>query len=809
MSMIRKIIARVVIVIAFSGASWTAHAETITEFTKGMTAREGFFTFFVDENQSRIYLQVDRLDDPFIYQVGLPQGLGSNDIGLDRGQIGATRLVKFTRSGNRILLQEINTRYRALSDNLEEVRAVEDAFAASVLWGFPIQATADKTFLVDITDFLLSDQHGIARTIAARGQGRFSVEPSRSALYLPRIRNFPRNSEFEATLTLTGDNPGPYVQDVAPHSHFLTLRQHISFVALPEPGYEPRVFDPRSGAIYLEYKDYAAPLGEDMTRRLIIRHRLKKKHPERAVSDPVEPIVYYLDPGTPEPIRSALIEGGNWWAEAFEAAGFSNAFRVEMLPEGADPMDVRYNVINWVHRATRGWSYGASVVDPRTGEIIKGHVTLGSLRVRQDLLIATALTSPYATKDSTIETQKDMALARIRQLSAHEIGHTLGFAHNFAASPTDRASVMDYPHPWVTLKEDGTVDLSDAYDTGIGEWDKLAVEYAYREFSDKTAEKAGLAAILEKQKAEGLRFISDEAARGIGNLHATAHLWDNGSDMVAELARIYQLRRVALDNFSAAAIPFGAPLSSLEEVLVPLYYLPRYQMEAVGKLIGGLQYDYALRMEEVTNAYDPVPSEQQVAALDQLLAGLAPENLILPERVMRLLPPKAYGYNLSRESFPRRTGRSFDPLTSAEALAGHVFDILLEESRLARLEEHNLRGLVALSLGTYFERLARTTYMAARQDGFAGAVQRRGNHVLFHRMMTGAGSTTASDSVRAGLRQHLMILKNWLEKQAKTVRESGWRAHYRFEASRIEAFLEGRFDPAEEKIAAMPPGSPI
>ena len=450
---------------------------SIAQKTAGFQAIDGFLPLYWDEAEGQLWLEVPETDVELLYVHSLASGVGSNDIGLDRNQLGRTRVVQFERAGRKLFLVEPNHGYRAVSDNPAERRAVEDAFARSILWGFTIAAETDGRLLVDATEFVIRDVHGVADRLRETGQGSYELDESRSAVHMENTRAFPRNSEVEVVLTFTGDPSGGHIRSVTPTAEAVTVRQRHSFVASPPPGYEPRELDPRAGFFGVTWMDYAAPLGEPMARRWIARHRLEKQDPAAAVSDPVEPIVYYLDPGVPEPVRSALLEGARWWNGAFEAAGYRDAFRVEILPDTADPLDVRYNIINWVHRSTRGWSYGSSVTDPRTGEIIKGHVLLGSLRVRQDYLLAEGLLSPYEEGGDVSPAMREMALARIRQLSAHEVGHTIGLAHNYVASTEDRASVMDYPHPLVRLDEDGSIDLSAAYDTGIGEWDEVAVTY--------------------------------------------------------------------------------------------------------------------------------------------------------------------------------------------------------------------------------------------------------------------------------------------------------------------------------------------
>src|SRR5579884_3591730 len=341
---------------------------SIAEKTAGTEKMPGYFNLYWDAKQGKLWLEIDKWGTEFLYQSSLPAGVGSNDIGLDRGQLGATRIVRFERSGPKVLLVQENLEYRAVTSDADERRAVRESFAESVLWGFKVDAEDGERALVDATDFFLRDAHGIPAALRRTKQGNFHLDGARSAIYLANTKNFPMNTEVEATLTFAGDDPGRWVRDVTPDPNAITVREHHSFVQLPPAGYKPREYDPRAGYFGISYMDYATPISEPIVRRFIARHRLEKKDPSAAVSEPVKPIVYYLDRGAPEPIRSALLEGANWWNQAFKAAGYKNAFRVELMPEGADPMDLRYNVIQWVHRATRGWSYGASVIDPRTGD---------------------------------------------------------------------------------------------------------------------------------------------------------------------------------------------------------------------------------------------------------------------------------------------------------------------------------------------------------------------------------------------------------------------------------------------------------
>ena len=512
----------------------TLSAATIAEKTAGLAKLDGYFPLYWDAKDGKMFLEIPELEKEFLYYSSLPAGLGSNDVGLDRGQVGGTHLVQFERNGPKVLLLENNTHFRAISNNAAEARAVTEAFARSAIFGFTVEAESDGRILVDATNFFLRDAHGVIETLKQTRQGAYKLESGRSMFYMDRTKGFPRNSEVEVTLTFVGEAPGQLVRAVTPSADSITLREHHSLVALPEPGYKPRRHDPRGGFFGISYFDYATPFTEPITQRFIARHRLEKKDPASAVSEPVKPIIYYLDPGVPEPIRSALQEGASWWKDAFAAAGFRNAFEVRILPPGADPMDVLYNMIQWVHRSTRGWSYGSSITDPRTGEIIKGHVTLGSLRIRQDYLIAEGLLAPYDSGVKESAQGREMALARIRQLAAHEVGHTLGISHNFAASANKNASVMDYPHPFIELTQQGNPLLTNAYTVGIGEWDKVAVSYGYSQFFDEEAEAKGLKQILNDSLKKGLEFISDTDARPEGGAHPRAHLWDSGSDAVVD-----------------------------------------------------------------------------------------------------------------------------------------------------------------------------------------------------------------------------------------------------------------------------------
>lgn len=762
---------------------------------------EGFFTYYYDEAQGKVYLEVDKLDTEFLYVYSLSSGIGSNDIGLDRGQLGNEQVVYFRKAGGKLLLVQPNLRYRALTDNALERKSVEQAFAQSILFGFPIVEKVGESYIVELTPFLMQDMHGVADRLKQRGQGTYSLDASRSALNLERCRAFPRNSELDVYLTFKGDPQGNYIRSVAPDPKLVTVAQHHSLVELPGAGYGMRPFDPRSGSYSFSYYDYASPVESALIKRFIPRHRLEKKDPGAEASEAVEPIVYYLDNGTPEPIRSALLEGGRWWNQAFEAIGYVDAFQVKMLPDDADPLDVRYNMIQWVHRSTRGWSYGSSVADPRTGEIIKGHVSLGSLRIRQDFLIAQALANhPFETSDTNHQALLELALARIRQLSAHEIGHTLGFAHNFAASTNDRASVMDYPHPFIRL-ENGAIDASRAYDTGIGLWDKVAVAYAYSDFPEGTDEGSALWDILARAGAAGLRYISDTDARSTGGAHAFAHLWDNGKEAAEELDRLLEVRRAAIGQFGPANIRRGEPYAALEDVFVPLYFLHRYQTEAVSKVIGGLDYSYAVRGDG-TRPWQTVPRDAQDKALRSLLQTLDARHLAIPPAVLQWFPPRAPGYPATRESFRGRTGVSFDALGAAETAADMTLGLLLHPERASRLVVQRGMDAAQLGLEEVIARLLEATILAKRYDAYEGDIQQVVGFEVLRHLMVLALNTETHPQVPAIANAALQNLKTRLLR-------SGDSVDSREMIRRIDRFFEHPETFKSQSVPAIPDGSPI
>jgi hypothetical protein len=794
------------------GAAGSGQPPSIEERTKDLQKLDGFFPLYADENGGRLWLEIPALNTEVLYSTGLATGLGSNDIGLDRGVLTGSRIVHFERAGPRVLMVQPNYRFRASTENETEARRVRDAFARSVLWSFAIGARTGDRLLVDATEFFVRDYNEMAGRLQP---GTYRFEASRSSIYFPGTKNFPKNTEVEAELTFVrgtggaaagggrGGGAGRFfegVGSVASTAEAASLRVHHSIVELPGPGFELRAFDPRAGFSAASWENYSALPGEEMTQRFIRRHRLKKKDPKAAVSEPVDPIVYYLDNGAPEPIRTALLEGARWWNQAFEAAGYRNAFRVELMPEGMDPLDIRYNVINWVHRSTRGWSTGGSVSDPRTGEIIKGVVTLGSLRIRQDFMLAEGLLSPYQKGDENPPEMHKWALDRIRQLSAHEVGHTLGIGHNYYSSDAGRISVMDYPHPLVTLKPDGTIDHSEVYDLKIGDWDKIAIRYGYTDFPPGTNERAALQAILEEGHKRDLYYLSNQDL----GVHAQVDQWSNGTNAADELKRMLDVRRAALSRFGEQSIRMGAPMATIEEVLVPLYLHHRYQVDAASSAIGGLYYGYAMRGDG-REPFRHVPADQQKAALDALLATLKPSELALPASLLKLIPPRPGGYGMSRELFPRNTGGSFDAITPAVVAADLTVGNLLNGQRSARLVQQHALDPSLPGLDHVVDRIVEATFGAPTANAYEAEIARAVQRVVVENLMALTGNA-AMPQARAIA---TFKLRQIAERQPRTP-DAATSAHLQLIAMDVKRFLDRPAPPATlPSMPSAPPGAPI
>lgn len=776
-------------------------AATISSFTQGFKKFDGYFNFYYDEKTGKIYLEVDKLNQDFLYFNSLSTGVGNG--GPERGQASSSML-RFVKEGTKVLLVQPVTRFRAATTNQDEINAVESNFAKSVVFGFVPVASENGKQLVDLTPFIVRDSQGIGSRMGGQGgaAATYRVDDSRSVVYMPNTKNFPKNTEFEAMMTFVG-NGG---RGIAPDPTAVTVNMHQSFIALPEAGFQQRKFDPRSASNQFSYMDFSAPMSEPIMKRSIVRHRLEKKDPNAKLSEAVKPIVYYLSRGVPEPVKKALLDGGSWWNQAFEAAGFKNAFQFRELPEGADPMDIRYNVVNWITRSgspARAFSFGQSFTDPRTGEIIKGVVTLGSDRHRQDYLIAVGLLQPYIDGKPVSKTMEELALKRIRQLSAHEIGHTLGFSHNFAASPKDRASVMDYPFPRFSLKADGTLDVSDSYTEEIGAWDKRSVMWAYSEFKKGADENAELDKIMNETLKQGFEYIPDIG----GNVHPNSNQWEDGKNPIEQMSNLMKVRRKVLDEFSEKSIPQGAPMATIEEVLVPIYLLHRYQVEAVAKSLGGLYFTHAVKNDGQvpTKMVDPA---QQWQAFESLMSTISPDALALPESLIAKIPPRPSGFPSSIENFSGYTGPTFDPIAAAESATGTTLSYLLDAERAARLIEYNGRDSKQPGFMAVVDRLLEKTWQAPVLPGYKGELQTVVNNEVVKYLLGLAANARASKIVRGQALLKIDELKGYLTANlAKS--EPSLKANMLFALAQIESFKTdpGKFQPPAS--IEMPPGAPI
>ena len=763
----------------------------------GLDHRAGFIDLYVDTSKNKVLAKLPAAGDDgvslrLIHTARLTAGLGSNPVGLDRGWGDSGKIIVFRRLGDKVIIEAENMLYRASPDNPLEQRAVRESFATSFLASTDVVSSSDG-IVIDLTDFLTSDVLGLVQYLKDRDQGSFSLAADRTLVDTNNVFAFPDNVEMDVFLTLSSVDPGREVATTAANGNDTTLIQHHSFVRLPGEGYTPLKSDPRAGAIERVYFDYSADLSAPIETRLARRYRLQKND----AGETINPIVFYIDSGVPEPMRTALVEGAEWWSEAFVAAGYPDGYRVEILPEDAHPLDIRYNVVQWVHRQTRGWSYGGGVSDPRTGEMLKGHVNLGSLRVRQDRMIFEGLAGVDKTDSGDADDPVQLALARIRQLSAHEVGHALGFAHNFAASTYGKGSVMDYPAPDVRVVN-GQMDFSRTYGVGVGPWDKFAATWLYGDNTDAQRD-----ALVQDALSRGLSYVADSDARSIGTAHPLGNIWDNGADPVAALNDVMAVRKLALDNFGINNIRAGQPVSDLNKVIVPIYLYHRYQTAAAAKIIGGMEFNYGLRGDGQKEA-EIVSAVRQRAALNAVLKTIDPSALDIKDETLNLLTPSLVSYSIAdsdRELFRRTAYPAFDVTAAADTAANLTFDVLLDGRRAARLIEFKRRS--ASNLG-FMDVLQATRQQVmrpgvqARHSEIAKGVQARYVFALME-----LGQSDATPGVKARTDAMLRLLQSDLKQPSL--------GHGKWLISQIDAYLEkpATAAPVVTKAKALPPGGPI
>jgi hypothetical protein len=739
----------------------------------------------------------------FLYSATLKTGLGSAPIRLDHGMLAQTQVLAFRRLGKKVAVVFENPRYTA-AGGADIARGVRESFPTSTIALVDIVATTPAGGVtINLAPFLTHDTMDIAGALNQQAKG-FRLVDALSAADPGSVKAFPDNIEMEAVQTFAADAPGREVETIAPDGRQVSFTVHHSLVRLPDPGFVPRRFDIRSGSHATQVYDFGTPLGSDIMLQHANHFRLDKVDPAAARSRVRKPIVFYIDNSAPEPIRSALAEGVAWWNQAFDAAGYIDAFQVRILPPGVDPQDVRYNIVNWTERQTRSWSYGGGIIDPRTGEIVKGNVVLEGLRLRQDIILFEALVGTAQNDTNGANDPIRVALARIRQLGAHEVGHAIGFVHNFAGSTQGRTSVMDYPFAKMTLK-DGRIDLSDAYATGIGSWDKYTVDWLYgqpKPGGDADAEAARKAAAVE---AAGMRFLTDIDGRSSDLGVPGDNMWTEGDDEAPDLAQMMAVRRVALANLGPGVLHAGEPLSNLRRKFVPVWLLHRYEVAAVGKLLGGIDYRYA-----VAGGGSPLPApvaaDRQTAALDALLATLSERELAIAPGLAMQLSSGVNGREdpqFDTEVFANAGASAFDPLVAADVAAQVTLETLLAPARLTRVYLQHSQDAALPGLDLLLDRLTRTV-IDARQS----AVGRRVAHRTIMEMARVRRNPATAIDVAAVLDGHLARLATRFAAAKGDGEDAAWCRGVAA-TLRDDAALDREIGKGGRMVPDVPPGMPI
>lgn len=762
-------------------------ADPIRTFTASMQSRDGFVPVHVDPETGKVFLEVQRLNQDFLYVTSMATGLGSGRaFELDRGNTTAQGIVRFERHGPRVFLIRQNSAFTATAGGEAASRNVRESFPVSVLASLPIVEQNAGRLLVDATDLFLSDVFGVQGSVRRYGLGEVKLDKTRSYVSAEQTKAFPKNSEIRAVLTFSAETPHAELRRHAPDGRSITLEQHHSFVELPTEPLPARVYDPRTANSEATVTDFSEGFADDYRKRYVTRWRLVPKDPvaylRGELVEPVEPIVYYLDPALPEPYRSAYREGTLWWNRTLEAAGFRNALEVRDLPEGADPMDIRYSVIQLTHRTDAGPSVGPAVRDPRTGEVIVAMPRMDSHRSLIDYNIYAGLLPVYDAQGIAPQLNpEEFTKARRRQHAAHEVGHTMGLPHNFMGGADNRSSVMHYPFPLIRVDAQGRLDLADAYRPGPGYSDTVAIRYAYTWFPTPEAEAAGLKAIVEEALERGHRFITGDHAELRGSF-PEATRWVEGRTMFEALDRTMAVRRLMLKHFNEKAIRPGEPMSWLNQRLAHVYLHHRYSVEGVVKNVGGMEFTYALRGDgQVPTRV--IPAVDQRRALEMILTVLSPRELAIPEHIPALIPPTPSGYEEPESWYDPAlgvalppavgahatwiespAGTALDPFAVARSFAQEVVDNLLHPERVARVVSFHARDSSQLSPDELLTRLVDGTWGATgSRAGADGAYRRAAERAVLDGLFSLATDKRATSESRDAAERHLARLAQSLK----------------------------------------------
>jgi hypothetical protein len=806
---------------AMNGAAVAAPAKSVTgaSASASTTRLDGFIPLRWDAAKGRVLMEIPAFDQDILYYVSAATGGGSVELPFDRG-IMDSAVIRFQRVGPKVLVTEINQEYRSLSGDAAHAQGVADSFPTSVLAALPVESDAGGQVVVDATALFMRDAANIEATLKRSNQGSYKFDVGRSSFYPDRIKAFPENSEVETIATFTGDAPGALIRNTTPDPRAITMRIHHSFLRAPT-GYTPRVGDPRIGVSTLKFHDYSKPVSEGPETEWITRWRLEKKDPSAAMSEPVKPITFYFDPAIPDPIRHAMKAGLLWWNTAFEAAGFQNAIRAADAPADMDPMDIRYAYVLWINRDERGFSSGGTYRDPRTGEIIGSKTRMDTHRIRtignywdaymgglpsdgSGVTVADpSLLTPGAMTNMPAG-QRDMVLLRQALLTAHELGHVIGFGHNFASSLSDRASVMEYPTPRVKVV-DGKLDISESFQKQIGAYDTSMTRYAYSVFP-AVQEKAGLDGVIADMRGQGLLYVPDTDPRWTW--------YDDRATPTENLTEAMAARKIMIANYGPDMLLPDEPIGALRDARLWMAYLHhRYAIESGLKYVGGMYENIVVKGDTIPPT-EFIPATLQRDVLGLLMDAIEPTNMALPEALLAQLTPDP-GNTLEDLS----SDDVFDQLKAARILSALVLEPLFEGKRASRMIALAARKPDTLTLPEMVDAVMAHSWSAARDGDAQGrALRRVTQRVALEAMMILGGDATASAEARAYILERLVQLAGDLKARKDT--DPITTAHYRQAARDIGHYLDDPVANAPKSASSpwgkgprsrfpMPPGPPL